>query len=306
MIMKALVLASAVPAAAAAAADASSAAVNLRPESELTSNCFDFPRNGFDRQRSIKGAFGQSPKLLLETGSGAIDFTSHDYPAGERWNLREHLEGVDGDAGKPVVLIWGMFTCPAFQGMGDQPPIPPWDKCGYRDEYDLVEMYKDHVTFVHLYGPEPHPTTPATNFDHGVVVNSYWSTVPQPESYEQRLAMVDRVKDLMHPEQAIIPDYMPGNPYSELINPLWCSYGLGARPATAIAQDGTIFYQQEWLHTGDLADELDVFLEGGGDPDAAAASGGGRGRAGATQHKHGSLGSASRSSVLPAQGLKRT
>ncbi|CBJ32704.1 expressed unknown protein [Ectocarpus siliculosus] len=106
--------------------------------------------------------------------------------------------------------------------------------------------------------------------------------------------------------QALIPDYMPGNPYSELINPLWCSYGLGARPATAIAQDGTIFYQQEWLHTGDLADELDVFLEGGGDPDAAAASGGGRGRAGAAQHQHGSLGSASRSSVLPAQGLKRT
>lgn len=82
--------------------------------------------------------YGQSPNLLLETGSGAIDFTSHDYPAGEPWNLREHLEGAGGDVGKPVVLIWGMFTCPAFQGMGDDPPIPPWDMCGYRDEYDLV------------------------------------------------------------------------------------------------------------------------------------------------------------------------
>ncbi|CAN0551305.1 unnamed protein product [Ectocarpus sp. 12 AP-2014] len=116
--------------------------------------------------------------------------------------------------------------------------------------------------------------------------------------------MVDRVKDLMHPEQAIIPDYMPGNPYSNLINPLWCSYGLGARPATAIAQDGTIFFQQEWLHTSDLADELDVFLEGGGDPDAAAL--GGKVGAGATRDQYGSLDSASRPSVLPAQGLKRT
>lgn len=64
-----------------------------------------------------------------------------------------------------------------------------------------MDTYKDRVTFVHLYGPEPHPTAPATNFDHGVVVNSYWSTVTQPASYEQRLAMVDRVKDLMHPDE---------------------------------------------------------------------------------------------------------
>lgn len=84
--------------------------------------------------RSVKGVYGQSPNLLLETGQPAIDFTLYDYPDGNAWNLREELEA----GGKPVVLIWGMFTCPAFQGMGDKPPIPPWDKCGYRDEYDMV------------------------------------------------------------------------------------------------------------------------------------------------------------------------
>ncbi|CAN0223116.1 unnamed protein product, partial [Ectocarpus fasciculatus] len=166
--------------------------------------------------------------------------------------------------------------------------------------HEQVETYKDRVTFVHLYGPEPHPTAPATNFDHGVVVNSYWSTVPQAVSYEQRVGMVGRVKDLMHPDQVIIPDYMPGNPYSDLINPLWCSYGLGARPATAIGPDGTIFFQQEWLHTGRLAHELDVFLdEGGGDADAPALGGG------ASQGRDGSSDSAYPSSVLPAQGLTR-
>lgn len=85
----------------------------------------------------MKGIYGSSPHLLLEVGRPAIDFTLHDYPDGKAWNLREELERNNG-AGKPVVLIWGMYTCPAFEGMGDNPPIEPWDKCGYRDEYDLV------------------------------------------------------------------------------------------------------------------------------------------------------------------------
>lgn len=88
------------------------------------------------QNRSVKGVYGQSPNLLLETGEPAIDFTLHDHPGGNAWSLREQLEAEE--AGKPVVLIWGMFTCPAFQGMGDHPPIPPWDMCSYRDEYDLV------------------------------------------------------------------------------------------------------------------------------------------------------------------------
>lgn len=81
--------------------------------------------------------------MLLETGDPAIDFTLHDYPDGNAWNLRRELEGEG--AGKPVVLIWGMYTCPAFQGMGDDPPIEPWDMCGYRDEYDLVRGHVDLI-----------------------------------------------------------------------------------------------------------------------------------------------------------------
>eukprot|EP00903_Cladosiphon_okamuranus_P005692 g5654.t1 len=234
-------------------------ALRLRPETDLTSGCFDFPANNFDRTKSIKGVYGQSPNLLLESGQPAIDFTLYDYPGGNAWNLREHLE-TGGE--KPVVLIWGMYTCPAFQGMGDSPPIPPWDSCGYRDEYDLVEAYKDRATFVHLYGPEPHPVAPGTNFDKGMPVNSYWSTVPQPTSYQERLAMVDRVRDLFHPDEVVLPDYLPGNPYSELVQPVWCSYGLGARPATIIAPDGSILLQQLWLHTGRLAHQLDVLFSG--------------------------------------------
>lgn len=77
-------------------------------------------------------------------------------------------------------------------------PSPEPHPCKHLQQ---VETYKDRFTFVHLYGPEPHPTAPDTNFDSGKVVDSYWSTVKQPKTYDERLVMVDRVKDLLHPEQ---------------------------------------------------------------------------------------------------------
>ena len=64
-----------------------------------------------------------------------------------------------------------------------------------------MEEYKGRATFVHLYGPEPHPVAPGTNFDHGVQVNSYWSTVRQPVTYQDRLDMVGRVRDWLHPDE---------------------------------------------------------------------------------------------------------
>ncbi|CAN0375498.1 unnamed protein product [Laminaria digitata] len=111
-------------------------ASKLRPAADLTSNCLGFPAQNFaTNASSVAYVYGKSPILLHETGDAAIDFTLHDV-RGQAWNLREKLEG---GGGKPVVLIWGMYTCPAFQGMGTD---SPWDKCGYRDEYDLVRERK--------------------------------------------------------------------------------------------------------------------------------------------------------------------
>lgn len=64
-----------------------------------------------------------------------------------------------------------------------------------------VEEYKDRATFVHMYGPEPHPATPGTNFDTGSVWQMFWSTFPQHRSYQDRLAMADRISGLVHPDQ---------------------------------------------------------------------------------------------------------
>lgn len=103
----------------------------LRPQSELSSNCFDFPANNFDVANSIFGVHGNSPHFLLKRGQEAIDFTLHDVH-GKPWNLGDALKN-----GLPVVMIWGMLTCPAWQGMGTS---PPWEKSSYRDEHDLVSL----------------------------------------------------------------------------------------------------------------------------------------------------------------------
>ncbi|CBN79506.1 expressed unknown protein [Ectocarpus siliculosus] len=224
----------------------------LRPEADLTSNCFDFPANNFDRENSIKAVNGgNTPYLPLTVGEDAVDFTLHDLE-GRRWNLGETLERT----GLPVVMVWGMFICPGFQGYGT---YPPWDKCGYRDEYDLVEAYGGKATFVHLYGPEPHPAMPGTNFDIGTTWQAFWSVYPQATSYDERAAMAQRINRLIHPSQDILVDYLPGNPYSELIQPVWCSYSMGARPVTVVSPDGKLFFQRAWFHSEHVGRAIDEY-----------------------------------------------
>lgn len=75
---------------------------------------------------------------------------------------------------------------------------PPFCCC------EQVELHKDRATFVHLYGAEPHPTIPYTNFDSGRMIPNYWSTVSQPASYDGRLDMVARIQGVTHPDEVCV------------------------------------------------------------------------------------------------------
>lgn len=105
----------------------------LRPESELSTNCFNFPADNFDKINSVKGTYGSSPHLVLDTGAQAIDFTLHDID-GNPWNLADTLRNGQG---KPIALIWGMSTCPAYQGLGSEGSSSRWS---YWNEIDLVRF----------------------------------------------------------------------------------------------------------------------------------------------------------------------
>ncbi|CAM9792404.1 unnamed protein product [Discosporangium mesarthrocarpum] len=226
----------------------------LRPETDLQSNCFNFPEQSFDSSNCIKCKHGSSPHFMLDVGDQAVDFTLHDLD-GQRWNLAEALR--DGE--KPVVLIWGMFSCPAYEGMGTD---PPFDKASYWHERLLVEKFQDRATFVHLYGAEPHPLIPDKNFDSGSLLPNFWSTMRQPLTYDERADMARRVLSRTHPSQVLLLDSFPGNPHSDLIQPVWCTYGMGARMATVVGVDGRIVYQEEWLQTDHLAMAIDKYLGG--------------------------------------------
>lgn len=108
------------------------ASAELLPQTELISNCFNFPEDGFGYGNSVKDTYGASPHLMRDLGALAVDFTLHD-TNGTPWNLGDALEAGEG---KPVVLIFGMSTCPAYQGLDyGEDSTSSW---AYWDEYKLV------------------------------------------------------------------------------------------------------------------------------------------------------------------------
>lgn len=90
------------------ASSADSPAAKLRPQTEQTSDCYDFPQKNFHRDNCVKAKYGASPAIPMGEGEAAIDFTLHDL-AGTPHTLSHMLES------KPVLLVWGMWTCPAYQ-----------------------------------------------------------------------------------------------------------------------------------------------------------------------------------------------
>ncbi|CAM9120761.1 unnamed protein product [Scytosiphon promiscuus] len=197
---------------------------------------------------------------MRDAGESAVDFTLHD-TNGMPWNLGDALEAGEG---KPVVIIFGMSTCPAYQGLDyGEDSTTSW---AYWDEFKLVEDYGDKATFVHVYGPEPHPAAPDLNFDSGKLLPNFWSILRQPVTYNDRVEAAKNIHSITHPDQVILPDYLTGNPYSSLNQPVWCSYAMGARSSIIVGSSGSIFYQQDWLDSADLGVAIDGYWEqeGGG------------------------------------------
>lgn len=104
----------------------------LLPQTELVTNCFNFPEDEFGYGNSVKNTYGSSPHLMRDVGASAVDFTLHDTD-GTPWNLGDSLEAGEG---KPVVLVFGMSTCPAYQGLDyGEDSASSW---AYWDEFKLV------------------------------------------------------------------------------------------------------------------------------------------------------------------------
>lgn len=67
--------------------------------------------------------------------------------------------------------------------------------------FHQVSSHGEKAIFVHMYGPEPHPTVPDTNFDSGTLLPNYWSVASQTLTYEGRVASAEAIRSITHPSE---------------------------------------------------------------------------------------------------------
>ena len=124
--------------------------------------------------------------------------------------------------------------------------------------YNANTSYTDVVHFVHINVIEPHPKSPDPSPYGGQVWEAGYSTVNQPETYEERVSVARRVDALVEGNQLLlVDDLRPG----DLNNPIWCTYGTSPNSAFLIRQDGINDTVQLWLDTAKMEEAIKKLLE---------------------------------------------
>ena len=154
------------------------------------------------------GSLQEGPKL----GERAPDFSlkTHDH--------KRTIRLSDAIGQKPVVLVFGNFTCGPFRSM-------------YTGVEDVYRRFKDEAVFIGVYVREAHPTDGwkmESNASVGV-------SVAQPKTYEERTAVANQCYALLKPSIPLLVDEIDdptGNAYS----------GMPAR-LYVIDTDGKVAYK---------------------------------------------------------------
>jgi thiol-disulfide isomerase/thioredoxin len=125
------------------------------------------------------GSINEGPRL----DAPAPDFTLKT-PDGEETVRLSKLIGK-----KPVVLVFGNFTCGPFRGL-------------YPDVEAVYQRYKDRATFVMVYVREAHPTDGWKMDSNGRIGIS----VKQPTTYTERVEVCERFLKKLAPEMVVAVD----------------------------------------------------------------------------------------------------
>lgn len=160
-----------------------------------------------------------------QTGEMAPEFTlktTEDRSVSLR-KLRAH---------KPVALITGSYSCPAFRGWA----------AGLQEVH---VRYQDRVAFLVVYTIEAHPQgTPSpyrpgrewlTSYNRGEGI-----IIAQPRDYRERVKLATRARDALGLDVPIVVD--------ELNNPVWKAYGAAPNAAYLIGTDGKVVMRHGWFH----------------------------------------------------------
>ncbi|MDP3849647.1 MAG: deiodinase-related protein [Luteolibacter sp.] len=156
---------------------------------------------------------------------------------GTRWKLSESLHD------KPVALILGSYSCPAFRG---------WSA----SLQELAENHRDEVQFLILYTVEAHPAGSASPYRDAEWLTSFnireGIRLPQPASTAERLVLAGACRDALGLRIPMLPDTMD--------NHNWEAYGRAPNAAYLIGRDGRVALRQGWFHSGSFGKAINVLL----------------------------------------------
>jgi hypothetical protein len=186
----------------------------LEPASTLARRCDQFE------------SFATRP---LTPGQLAVDFTLKD-TTGKAYTLSNLL------AEKPVVMISGSFTSPAFRAQSAA-------------NNDLYQKYRAIVSFITIYTKEANPIeqNPAQYSR-----DARGTPITQPQLYAERVAIAAK---MITDTKTIMPVLV-----DEIDNPVWCTYGRLANSAFLIGRDGHIVTRQDWSDAGNLERAIKNYL----------------------------------------------
>lgn len=179
------------------------------------------------------------------------DFDTSGYAAGEIVHDFT-LYNKDGDAfnlesklleGKPLMLMTGSYTCPAFRG-------------ALYELEQLISAYQNEVNFVIVYTVEAHPdidispyfdtvNTTQINVNQGILYQ-------QPTTYGER---VNIVADMLN-AYAINCDVLIDSPCNEF----WYTYGEAPNRAYLIDTTGEVVTSQGWFNFPYMTTAIDDYL----------------------------------------------
>lgn len=171
------------------------------------------------------GSLNEGPGV----GEPAPDFRLTTHDASQKIRLSEQF------GSKPVVLIFGNFTCGPFRSM-------------YPMVEEISERYRDQATFISIYVREAHPSDGwhmESNAKVGVKVN-------QPTTYDERRAVAQQCHDKLKYSMPLLVD--------EIHDPVGNAYsGMPAR-LYVIDPSGTIAYKSGRGPFGFRTEEMEQAL----------------------------------------------
>lgn len=144
------------------------------------------PGDGPSKEVLLRGLFAGEIGSMHEgpkAGERAPDFALKTYDGSRTVRLSDAF----GD--KPVVLVFGNFTCGPFRSL-------------YPGVEEVYDRFKDEATFLFIYVREAHPTdgwAMKSNERFGVAVT-------QPKTYEERVAVATRCHDMLAPSLPLLVD----------------------------------------------------------------------------------------------------